>query len=73
MAEVAMQYTDSYSEVILSLPTTSTPLRSGMHEEGFKQALTNALNTYGRKAKILKEDERSPATTAGRALPASSQ
>ena len=29
-----------------------------MHEEGFKRALTNALNTYGRKAKILKEDEK---------------
>ena len=29
-----------------------------MHEEGFKRALTNALNTYGRKAKILKDDEK---------------
>ena len=30
----------------------------GMHEEGFKRALTNALNTYGRKMKILKDDEK---------------
>ena len=32
--------------------------RRGMHEEGFKRALTNALNAYGRKMKILKEDEK---------------
>ena len=58
MAEVAMQYTDSYSEVILSFANNIHTPEGGMHEEGFKRALTNALNTYGRKAKILKEDEK---------------
>ncbi len=58
MAEVAMQYTNSYSEVILSFANNIHTPEGGMHEEGFKRALTNALNTYGRKAKILKEDEK---------------
>ena len=40
------------------MPTTSTPLRAECTRRGFKRALTNALNTYGRKAKILKEDEK---------------
>ena len=42
-----------------------------MHEEGFKRALTTVLNSYGKKIKMLKDDEMSPARTAGRALPAS--
>lgn len=58
MAEIAMQYTDSYSEVILSFANNIHTPEGGMHEEGFKRALTNALNTYGRKAKILKEEEK---------------
>ena len=58
MAEIAMQYTDSYNEVILSFANNIHTPEGGMHEEGFKRALTNALNTYGRKAKILKEDEK---------------
>ncbi len=58
MAEVAMQYTDSYNEVILSFANNIHTPEGGMHEEGFKRALTNALNAYGRKAKILKEDEK---------------
>ena len=58
MAEIAMQYTDSYNEVILSFANNVHTPEGGMHEEGFKRALTNALNTYGRKAKILKEDEK---------------
>ena len=58
MAEIAMQYTDSYNEVILSFANNIHTPDGGMHEEGFKRALTNALNTYGRKAKILKDDEK---------------
>ena len=58
MAEIAMQYTDSSNEVILSFANNIHTPDGGMHEEGFKRALTNALNTYGRKAKILKEDEK---------------
>ena len=58
MAEIAMQYTDSYNEVILSFANNIHTPDGGMHEEGFKRALTNALNTYGRMAKILKDDEK---------------
>ena len=58
MAEVAMQYTDGYNEIILSFANNIHTPEGGMHEEGFKRALTNALNTYGKKAKILKEDEK---------------
>ena len=58
MAEIAMQYTDSYNEVILSFANNIHTPDGGMHEEGFKRALTNALNAYGRKAKILKDEEK---------------
>ncbi len=49
MAEIAMQYNDSYNEIILSFANNIHTPDGGMHEEGFKRALTNALNTYGRK------------------------
>ena len=58
MAEVSLQYNDSYSEIIVSFANNVHTPEGGMHEEGFKRALTNALNAYGRKMKILKEDEK---------------
>jgi DNA gyrase subunit B len=58
MAEIAMQYTDSYNEVIISFANNIHTPEGGMHETGFKAALTQALNAYGKKAKILKEDEK---------------
>ena len=58
MAEVAMQYSDSYNEVIVSFANNVHTPEGGMHEEGFKRALTNSLNAYGRKAKLLKDDEK---------------
>ena len=58
MAEVALQYNDSYSEIIVSFANNVHTVEGGMHEEGFKRALTNALNAYGRKAKLLKEDDK---------------
>ena len=58
MAEVALQYNDSYNEVIVSFANNVHTPEGGMHEEGFKRALTNSLNAYGRKAKILKDDEK---------------
>jgi DNA gyrase subunit B len=58
MAEIAMQYTDSYNEVIISFANNIHTPEGGMHETGFKTALTQALNAYGKKAKILKEDEK---------------
>ena len=58
MAEVALQYTDSYSEIIVSFANNVHTPEGGMHEEGFKRALTNVLNNYGKKMKLLKDDEK---------------
>ena len=58
MAEIALQYNDSYNEIIVSFANNVHTPEGGMHEEGFKRALTNALNAYGRKAKLLKEDDK---------------
>ena len=56
--EVAMQYTDTYAETIVSFANDVRTPEGGMHEEGFKRALTNALNAYGKKANILKGDDK---------------
>ena len=58
MAEIALQYNDAYNEIIVSFANNVNTPEGGMHEEGFKRALTNALNAYGRKSKILKDDEK---------------
>ena len=58
MAEVALQYNDGYNETILSFANNVHTPEGGMHEEGFKRALTTVLNNYGRKIKMLKEDEK---------------
>ncbi len=58
MAEVAMQYNDGFSEVMVSFANNVHTPEGGMHEEGFRRALTNALNAYGRKIKMLKDDEK---------------
>lgn len=58
MAEIAMQYTDAYNEVIVSFANNIHTPEGGMHETGFKAALTSALNNYGKRAKLLKEDEK---------------
>ena len=58
MAEVAMQYNDGYNEMMVSFANNVHTPEGGMHEEGFKRALTNVLNAYGRKIKLLKDDEK---------------
>ena len=58
MAEVAMQYNDGYQEVMVSFANNVHTAEGGMHEEGFRRALTNVLNAYGRKIKLLKDDEK---------------
>jgi DNA gyrase subunit B len=58
MCEIAMQYTDSYNEVIVSFANNIHTPEGGMHETGFKAALTQAINSYGRRVKLLKEDEK---------------
>ena len=57
-AEVAMQYNDSYSELILSFANNVNTGDGGTHEEGFKMALTKVINDYGRRLNILKEGEK---------------
>ena len=58
MAEVAMQYNDGYNEIIVSFANNVHTPEGGMHEEGFKRALTNVLNAYGKKIKLLKDDDK---------------
>ncbi|MBQ3124199.1 MAG: DNA topoisomerase (ATP-hydrolyzing) subunit B [Clostridia bacterium] len=55
--EVAMQYTTSYSETILSFANNIHTVDGGMHETGFKSGLTRVLNDYARKYKLLKEKD----------------
>ena len=57
MAELAFQYTDSYSETILSFANNVHTPEGGMHETGFKQALTSTLNAYGKKMNLLKDGD----------------
>ena len=58
MAEVAFQYNDGYNETIVSFANNVHTPEGGMHEEGFKRALTTVLNNYGKKMKILKDDDK---------------
>ena len=59
--EIAMQYTRSYSEFILSYANNINTTEGGTHLVGFKTALTRAVNDYARKNKFLKEKD--PALT----------
>ena len=58
VAEIAMQYHDGFNEMTLSFANNVHTPEGGMHEEGFRRALTNVLNAYGRKIKLLKDDEK---------------
>ncbi|MEG2988921.1 MAG: DNA topoisomerase (ATP-hydrolyzing) subunit B [Oscillospiraceae bacterium] len=58
IAEVAMQYNEGYSEMILSFANNIHTPEGGMHEEGFKRGLTNVLNNYGKKIGLLKNDDK---------------
>ncbi len=55
--EIAMQYTDGYSENVLTFANNIHTTEGGYHLTGFRNALTRALNDYGRKANIIKEKE----------------
>ena len=57
-AEVALCYTDSYSETLLSFANNINTIDGGTHETGFKTALTRVFNDYGRKFNILKDSEK---------------
>ena len=56
--EVALQYNDSYSETIVSFANDVRTPEGGMHEEGFRRALTTVLNNYGKKNNIIKGDDK---------------
>ena len=55
-AEIAMQYTDAFNETIVSFANNIHTPEGGMHETGFKTALTRVLNAYGMKMGIIKTD-----------------
>ncbi|MBR4425980.1 MAG: DNA topoisomerase (ATP-hydrolyzing) subunit B, partial [Oscillospiraceae bacterium] len=56
-AEIALQYNDGYSEVIVSFANNIHTPGGGMHETGFKTALTRVLNAYGKRIGVLKEGD----------------
>ncbi|HBN79899.1 MAG TPA: DNA topoisomerase (ATP-hydrolyzing) subunit B [Ruminococcaceae bacterium] len=57
-AEVAMQYNDSYNELLLSFANNIHTTDGGTHVDGFKRALTRVMNDYARKYNILKENDK---------------
>ena len=57
-AEVALQYNDSFNSNIVSFANDIHTPEGGMHEEGFKRALTNVLNAYGVKKGYIKGDDK---------------
>lgn len=56
--EIAMQYTDSFNELILSFANNIHTVDGGTHEDGFKRTLTRVMNDYARKYNILKEADK---------------
>ena len=57
-AEVAMQYNDGYNETLVSFANDIHTPEGGMHETGFKAALTRVLNAYGLKYGLIKEGDK---------------
>ena len=57
IAEVAMQYNDSFNELILSFANNVNTPDGGTHEEGFKNALTRVINDFGREKGYLKDKD----------------
>ena len=58
IAEVAIQYTDTYTETFMTFANDINTHEGGMHDEGFKKAVTKVINDYARKYKMLKEDDK---------------
>ena len=56
IAEIALQYNDSYNETLVSFANDIHTPEGGMHETGFKTALTRVLNAYGTKTGVIKTD-----------------
>ena len=58
IAEIAMQYNDGFNEVLVSFANDIHTPEGGMHETGFKTALTRVLNAYGTKYGIIKGEDK---------------
>ncbi len=58
IAEVAMQYNDSYNELIMTFANNIVTPEGGTHEIGFKMALTDVMNDYGKKLGYLKGEDK---------------
>ena len=57
-AEIALQYHDGYNETLVSFANDIHTPEGGMHETGFKAALTRVLNSYGLKYGMIKENDK---------------
>jgi DNA gyrase subunit B len=60
VAEIALQYHDGYNETLLSFANNINNVDGGTHAQGFKVALTRTLNSYAKKAGIIKEKDPTP-------------
>ena len=58
IAEIALQYNDGYNETLVSFANDIHTPEGGMHETGFKTALTRVINNYGQKNNIIKGDDK---------------
>ena len=58
IAEIAMQYNDGYNETMVSFANDIHTPEGGMHETGFKTALTRVLNAYGTKFGLIKNGDK---------------
>ena len=56
--EIALQYNDGYNEVIYAYANNINTEEGGSHLDGFKNALTKVVNDYGKKLKVLKDDDK---------------
>ena len=58
VAEIALQYNDGFNETLVSFANDIRTPEGGMHETGFKTALTRVINAYGSKNNIIKGDDK---------------
>ena len=57
-AEIAMQYNESYNELVMSFANDIHTVEGGTHEQGFKAALTRVFNEYARRHNFLRESDK---------------
>ena len=57
-AEIAMQYNESYNELVMSFANDIHTVEGGTHEQGFKSALTRVFNEYARRHNFLRESDK---------------